>query len=200
VIAIFGFWTYQREWQGYVNGIIGLWLILSSFVPALTDQVNLTLSGIVVVALAIWRMVHIYSQWHWPTAVKGGKPMKSDVIQQPESSLEYGAPPEHTVAAASNLIIWILALSPIVGIFFELTGFVLLGLPVPILPDIAVIALSIYFGYLDQKKLKAIGHDTSKMGPPWLVPIYLFKRARILKHKLSYLIVWCGLCGVLVLL
>ena len=68
VIAIFGFWTYQREWQGYVNGIIGLWLILSSFVPALTDQVNLTLSGIVVVALAIWRMVHIYIHWHWPTA------------------------------------------------------------------------------------------------------------------------------------
>ena len=126
--------------------------------------------------------------------------MKSDVIQQPESSLEHGVPPEYTVASASNLIIWILALSPIVGIFFELTGFVLLGLPVPILPDIAVIALSIYFGYADQKKLKAIGHDTSKMGPPWLVPIYLFKRARILKHKLSYLIVWCGLCGVLFLL
>ena len=126
--------------------------------------------------------------------------MKSDVRQQPESSLEHGAPPEYAVAPASNLIIWILALSPIVGICFELIGFVLLGLPVLILPDIVVIALSIYFGYVDQKKLKVSGHDTSKMGPPWLVPIYLFKRARILKHKLSYLIVWCGLCGVLVIL
>jgi len=126
--------------------------------------------------------------------------MKSDVIQQPESSLEYGAPSEYTVPPASNLIIWILALSPVVGIFFELIGFMLLGLPVLILPEIVVIALSIYLGYIDQKKLKASGHDTSKMGPPWLVPIYLFKRARILKHKLSYLFVWCGLCGVLVLL
>jgi hypothetical protein len=68
VIAIFGFWTYQREWQGYVNGIIGLWLIISSSVPALADSVNLALSGVVVVVLAIWRMVHIYIHWHWPTA------------------------------------------------------------------------------------------------------------------------------------
>ena len=132
--------------------------------------------------------------------MEGGKPTKSDIKQQPESNLESDSPPEHTVAPAINLIIWILALSPIVGIFLDLTGFVLIGLPIPILPDVVVLALSIYFGYVDQKKLKAIGHDTSKMGPPWLVPIYLFKRARILKHKLTYLIVWCGLCGVLVLL
>jgi len=114
--------------------------------------------------------------------------------------LESDAQPEYTAAPASNLIIWILALSPIVGIFFEVIGFVLIGLPIPILPDVVVLALSIYLGYADQKKLKAIGHDTSKMGPPWLVPIYLFKRARTLKHKLRYLIVWCALCGVLVLL
>jgi hypothetical protein len=67
-IAIFGFWTYQREWEGYANGIIGLWLIISCFFPALTGQVNLTLSGIVVIVLAIWRMVHIHIHWHWPTA------------------------------------------------------------------------------------------------------------------------------------
>ena len=126
--------------------------------------------------------------------------MKSHVKQQPESNLESDAPLEYTVEPARNLIIWILALSPIVGIFFELIGFVLIGLPVPILPDVVVLALSIYFGYVDQKRLRAIGHDTSKMGPPWLVPIYLFKRAKILKHKLAYLIVWCGLCRVLVLL
>jgi hypothetical protein len=126
--------------------------------------------------------------------------MKSHVIEQTESNLEYGTQPDYAVVPSRNLTIWILALSPIVGIFLELIGFVLIGLPIPILPDIVVIVLSIYFGYVDQKKLKATGHDTSRMGPPWLVPIYLFKRARILKHRLSYLIVWCGLCGVLVLL
>jgi hypothetical protein len=68
VIAIFGLWTYQREWQGYANGVIGLWLIISCFVPALTNSVNLALSGIVVVILAIWRMVHIYIHLHRQSA------------------------------------------------------------------------------------------------------------------------------------
>ncbi len=126
--------------------------------------------------------------------------MESAVKQQPGSSVEVDAPPEYTVAPASNLIIWILALSPIVGIALELIGFVLMGLPIPVLPDVVVIALSIFFGYVDQKKLKAIGHDTSMLGPPWFVPVYLFKRATRLRHKLAYPITWCGLCVVLVLL
>jgi hypothetical protein len=126
--------------------------------------------------------------------------MKSDLAQQPESNSASDAPLEYTVPTAGNQTIWILALSPIVGIFFELTGFVLIGLPIPILPDVVVLALSIALGYADQKKLRAIGYDTSKIGSPWLVPIYLFKRARLLKHPLSYFIVWCGLCGVLILL
>jgi hypothetical protein len=126
--------------------------------------------------------------------------MKIDVIQQPEFGLESDAPLEYAVAPANNLIIWILALSPIVGIVLELVGFVMIGLPIPILPDIVVLALSISFGYLDKKKLKAIGHDTSGMGSPWLVPVYLFKRAKMLRHNSAYPIVWCALCGVLVLL
>jgi hypothetical protein len=126
--------------------------------------------------------------------------MKNDVIQQPESNLEYDDPPQYTVTPAGNLSVWILALSPMVGVFFELLGLVLIGMPWLIFPDIIGLALSIYFAYVDQKKLKAVGHDTSKLGPPWLVPVYLFKRARMLKHKLTYFIVWCGLFGVTILL
>ena len=122
--------------------------------------------------------------------------MRNDVVQQFGSD----ATPESAVAPAGNLIIWILALSPLFGIISEVIGFLLIGLPIPILPDVLVFALSIYLGYVDRKKLKALGHDTSKMGPPWLVPIYLFKRARILEHKLTYFIIWCGLLVVLVLL
>jgi hypothetical protein len=126
--------------------------------------------------------------------------MKSDVIQQPESNSESGAPPEYTASPAGNLSVWIVALSPMVGVFFELLGLVLIGMPWLIFPDIIGLALSIYFAYVDQKKLKVMGHDTSKLGPPWLVPVYLFKRARMLKHKLTYFIVWCGLFGVTILL
>lgn len=129
--------------------------------------------------------------------------MKSDVKQQPESNLESDTSPEYAAAPAApagNLIIWILAWSPLVGIFLELAGLALIGLPIPIIPDIIALPLSIYLAYVDRKKLKAAGHDTSRLGPPWLVPVYLFKRARMLNHKMTYLLVWCGLCGVLVLL
>jgi hypothetical protein len=126
--------------------------------------------------------------------------MQSDVIQQPESIFESDASPEYTVAPAGNLIIWILALSPMVGVLFELIGIAMIGLPIPFLPDVIAFPLSIFFAYVDQRRLKAIGYDTAQMGPPWLVPIYLFKRARILKHKLTYFIVWCGFCGVLAIL
>lgn len=126
--------------------------------------------------------------------------MKSDVVQQPESNLEPDAMAEDTTASVDNLIVWLLALSPIVGIFFEMLGIVLIGVPWLIVPDVIALALSIYLGYMDRKKLKAMGHDTSKLGPPWLVPIYLFKRARMFKHKLTYFIVWCALCVGLVLL
>jgi len=43
---------------------------------------------------------------------------------------------------------------------------------------------------MDERKLKAAGHDTKKMGGAWLVPVYLYKRARVLKHNLAYFIVW----------
>ncbi|MGW8186052.1 MAG: hypothetical protein ACWGNK_02260 [Desulfobacterales bacterium] len=126
--------------------------------------------------------------------------MKSDVVQQPESNLEPDAMAEDTTASVDNLIVWLLALSPIVGIFFEMLGIVLIGVPWLIVPDVIALALSIYLGYMDRKKLRAMGHDTSKLGPPWLVPIYLFKRARRFKHKLTYFIIWCALCVGLVLL
>lgn len=59
VIAIFGFWTYRREWQGIVNGLIGLWLIFSAFVPGLMVSGNIWICGIIVMALATWRMISV---------------------------------------------------------------------------------------------------------------------------------------------
>ena len=126
--------------------------------------------------------------------------MKSDGVQQPESNLSPDAPAEDIMVPAGNLIVWLLALSPIVGIFFEMLGIVLIGVPWLIVPDVIALGLSVCLAYLDRKKLEAKGYDTSKLGPSWLVPIYLFKRARMLKHKLTYFIVWCALCAGLVLL
>ncbi len=33
VVALFGFWNPQWQWQGIVDGILGQWLILSSVIP-----------------------------------------------------------------------------------------------------------------------------------------------------------------------
>jgi len=126
--------------------------------------------------------------------------MDANVKQQPESGLKSYASPGSAAVPADNRIIWILAVSPIVGIFFELLGLALIGMPWLIYPDIIALALSIYLGYIDKQRLETMGHDTSQLGPPWLVPVYLFKRARRLKHKLTYFTVWCGLCAVVILL
>ncbi|MFQ6618209.1 MAG: hypothetical protein ACE5QV_05920 [Fidelibacterota bacterium] len=41
-------------WQGWSNGILGLWLIISGFVVALQTPVNLITVGIVVSVLGFW--------------------------------------------------------------------------------------------------------------------------------------------------
>jgi hypothetical protein len=103
-------------------------------------------------------------------------------------------PPPLTGAAVSNTIIWVLAFAPLIGIFLE--GFFsgLTGIPQKSLWFIPLV-LNIVLGYADEKRLKSAGHDTSKMGAAWLVPVYLFKRAKILKHNYAYFIVWCVLFG-----
>jgi hypothetical protein len=126
--------------------------------------------------------------------------MKNDGVQQPESNLAPEALAEDVTGPAGNLIVWLSALSPIIGIFFEMLGIVLIGAPWLIVPDVVALGLSVYLAYQDRKKLKVKGYDTSKLGPPWLVPLYLYKRARMLKHKLTYFIVWCALCAGLILL
>lgn len=41
-------------WQNWVTGILGIWLIISSFIPALRCLPNLLVVGIVVAALGLW--------------------------------------------------------------------------------------------------------------------------------------------------
>jgi hypothetical protein len=43
---------------------------------------------------------------------------------------------------------------------------------------------------MDEKKLVKAGVDTSKMGSAWLIPIYLYKRAEVLKQSPAYFWVW----------
>jgi len=55
--------------------------------------------------------------------------------------------------------------------------------------------LNTVFCAIDEHILKKAGHDTKKLGGwLWLVPVYLFKRAKALKQSLGYFITWCVCC------
>jgi len=108
------------------------------------------------------------------------------------------APPPLTGTAVNNTMVWWLAFAPVIGYILEL-----------LIADVAEIsanslwfvtlALNIGFSSLDEKWLQKAGHDTSRMGSSWIVPVYLFKRSRILKQSSAYFVVWI-VCIVLVIL
>lgn len=104
------------------------------------------------------------------------------------------APPPLTGMAVDNTIIWVLAFAPLLGLVLQ--GFLsgLTGISQGSLWFVTLL-LNVATSYADEKKLKAAGHNTAKMGAAWLVPVYLFKRAQVLKQNYAYFIVWCALFG-----
>ncbi|WP_186350706.1 hypothetical protein [Pseudomonas fragi] len=53
------------------------------------------------------------------------------------------------------------------------------------------IILNIALSYFDEKRLQKAGHDTSKFkGMVWLVPVYLFQRAKALNQNMAFFAVW----------
>jgi hypothetical protein len=135
-----------------------------------------------------------------PRRVKQTEPDWQPVLTSKSANSVRGpnAPPPLTGAATTNTIIWVLAFAPLIGIFLERFFSGMTGIPQESLWFITLV-LNIILGYADEKKLKAAGHDTSSMGGAWLVPGYLFKRAKMLKHNYAYFIVWCVLFGLLLI-
>lgn len=107
----------------------------------------------------------------------------------------HAVPPPLSGKAIPNGIVWTLAFAPLIGQFIG--G--LFAYSVKAHPDSfwwITLLLNIGLSLSDEKKLKAAGHDTKQMGSAWIVPVYLYKRATILKQPLSYFIAWC-VCFVL---
>lgn len=113
--------------------------------------------------------------------------------------LEKASPPPLTGDKVNNTVVWFLAFAPIIGIFLE--G-IIAGLFYgdSYRAEVAVsnaefwyvtVALNIILCVLDERKLKSAGQDTSKFkGWVWLVPVYLYQRAKKLNQNLAYFIVW----------
>lgn len=77
-----------------------------------------------------------------------------------------------------NTLIWILAFIPILGTVWKF-GVVLF------------LVVNCLLTYFDESNLKKLGCDTTKLGNTWLIPVYLYNRAKMFDQDMGYFIVWC---------
>jgi len=106
-------------------------------------------------------------------------------------------PPLHG-EKVNNAVVWILAFAPIIGTLLQgvIAGIVYRNEAVITNASInklwfVTLILNVALSYYDERRLQAAGHDTSKFNTfVWLVPVYLFQRAKYLKQNLSYFIAW----------
>jgi hypothetical protein len=101
-----------------------------------------------------------------------------------------GQPPPLTGSAVSNTVIWFLAFAPLIGMFLQGFMFGLTGIAVGVWWPITIV-LNIVLCVMDEKKVKAAGHNTKTLGSTWLVPVYIFKRTKMLKQNWAVFVIWC---------
>lgn len=113
-------------------------------------------------------------------------------------------------AKVDNTMVWCVAFAPIVRFFVDVSLFTAVaGIHITLTGVILNIVTIVFCGF-DASNLKKAGHDMGKWTWIWilfLVPVYLYKRARMLKEDCSYLITWfflyvvwlSGLVGMLIL-
>jgi hypothetical protein len=135
------------------------------------------------------------------TAVwKQGFPEWSSV-ENTELRIHLGAagPPPLSGEKVNNTIVWVLAFAPLIGYFLEsfIAGAVHgneFAAAVAMANNnywYVTLALNIVLAFSDEKRLKAAGHNTEKFkGWVWLVPVYLYQRAKATKQNFAYFIVW----------
>lgn len=120
--------------------------------------------------------------------------------------LEQNSPPPLVGDSVNNTLIWVLAFAPLIGYFLEWVVAGAMygehGAAVAMANSkfwFITLVLNIILCVLDEKKLKAAGHDTAKLkGWTWLVPVYLYQRAQVTRQNLAYFITWM-VCFVLIL-
>ncbi len=96
-------------------------------------------------------------------------------------------------------VVWTLAFAPLIGYILEMWTAGLNGMSFERAYDAVSegqywfisLILNIALGYLDERKLRKSGVDTTAFGwLVWLIPVYLWRRAKILGQKPAYFWVW----------
>jgi len=118
------------------------------------------------------------------------------------------SPPPLSGRHVDNTLAWVLAFAPLLGYLLEwILAFAIHDseLRAQRAMDEAsywyvTLGLNILLGVLDAKRLQKAGHDTRRFrGWVWLVPVYLYQRAKHLQHNLSYFVVWLVGFGLILL-
>ena len=99
-------------------------------------------------------------------------------------------------------VVWTLAFAPFIGYALELWTAGLSGMSFDEADDAVsggqywfiTLLLNIALGYLDERRLRKAGVDTITFGKlAWLVPFYLWRRAKTLGQKPAYFWVWLAM-------
>lgn len=113
--------------------------------------------------------------------------------------LDDSVPPPLTGEHVNNNIVWVLAFAPLIGNLLEFALASMLYSNDYQAEQVAnsgklffvSVILNIALCYWDEIRLEKAGIKTENFkGFIWLVPVYLFQRAKALKHNLAYFIVW----------
>lgn len=108
-------------------------------------------------------------------------------------------PPTLTGSRVNNALAWVLAFATIIGYLMEWFA---AGAPNGNEAAAAramenasywyiTLALNLLLPFFDEKRLQKAGHSTSCFrGWVWLMPVYLYQRAKNLQQSLAYFIVW----------
>lgn len=122
---------------------------------------------------------------------KNGMP---DWVELRETDLvqERNSPPPLKGNDIDNTLVWILAFAPIIGTIIEYLISGTIGETSSILWKISI-CINTILCIFDERKLKKAGYNTKELmlWAIFLVPVYLFRRAYLLKQKSGYAIVWC---------
>lgn len=131
------------------------------------------------------------------------------LIEQTElrQHLEGTAPPPLTGSAVNDKIVWLLAFAPILGYLLESFVAGLFGANEAqwerAMADnrywYVTLALNIALSVADSKRLQQAGYDVSRFkGWVFVVPVYLYQRAKLLNQNLAYFITWivCFFIGI----
>lgn len=116
------------------------------------------------------------------------------------SHLEKAAPPPLSGKQVNNTLVWILAFAPLLGLGLEYFVAGMLNGGNEYLLEAAVsdgkywyitVGLNLALCLWDANRLKMAGVDTRAFkGLRWLVPVYLYQRAKFLNQNKAYFVVW----------